>query len=154
MQRPPRDPKTPLLPYPVLLRTGLVTLMMLAGALWLFSWEMGRSHATLAAARTAVVNVIVLVEIVYLFNCRSLTQPCFSRGFFSNRWVFAGAFAMLAAQLVFTYAPVMNRLFHSAPLDGASWLRIGGVALAVVTVVEVEKWLRFGRGRGAHAVPT
>lgn len=60
---------------------------------------------------------------------------------------------MLGAQLLLTYAPVMNRLFHTAPISGQSWLRIAGVAAVAFTVVEVEKWLRFGRGRGAHALP-
>ena len=59
---------------------------------------------------------------------------------------------MVAAQLCFTYAPVMNRLFHSAPVSGASWLRILGVAAVVFVVVETEKWLRFGRGRGEQSL--
>ncbi len=35
MKRPPRRPKQPLLTKPLLMRTGLVTLLMLSGALWL-----------------------------------------------------------------------------------------------------------------------
>jgi cation-transporting ATPase F len=153
MRRPPRNPGQPLLTRPLLMRSGLVALAMLAGALWLFAWEMSRAGSTLPAARTAVVNVIVLVETVYLFNCRSLNRGCFSAGFFSNPWAFAGAFAMLGAQLLFTYAPVMNRLLHSAPLSGGCWLRIAGIAGAVFILVELEKWLRYGRGRGDHALP-
>jgi len=95
----------------------------------------------------------VFVEVAYLFNCRSLHRPCFSEGFFSNRWVFVGAFTMFGAQLAFTYTPVMNRLFHTAPLTGEAWLRIGGVAALVFFIVELEKWLRYGRGRGTHALP-
>ena len=43
-----------------------------------------------AAARTAVVNVIVMVEIFYLLNCRSLTRSMYSLGVFSNKWILAG----------------------------------------------------------------
>jgi hypothetical protein len=60
---------------------------------------------------------------------------------------------MVVAQLLFTYAPPMNRLFHSAPMDAGAWLRIAAVAAASFLVVETEKWLRFGRGRGDHVVP-
>jgi hypothetical protein len=42
-------------------------------------------------------------------------------------------------------------LFHTAPLDAASWLRIAVVAAVVFAVVELEKWLRFGRSRGDTA---
>lgn len=38
-----------------------------------------------------------------------------------------------------TDTPVMNQLFHSAPISGASWLRILLVAAAVFIVVELEK---------------
>jgi magnesium-transporting ATPase (P-type) len=126
---------------------------MLAGAYWLFTWEMKVEGETIDAARTAVVNVIVLVEIAYLFNCRSLSHSAFSLGFLSNPWAVAGGLAMVAAQLLFTYAPVMNTLFHSAPLAAESWLRIAVVALAVFVVIEIEKWIRYGRGRDEHAVP-
>jgi magnesium-transporting ATPase (P-type) len=153
MRRPPRDPKRPLLTFALVMRTGLVSLVMLGGAYWLFFWEMAVEGETLAAARTAVINVIVAVEIAYLFNCRSLNHSFLSIGPLSNRWALAGASAMLAVQLLFTYAPVMNALFHSAPLSGASWMRIFSVAAAAFLVVEVEKWIRYGRGRGEHVLP-
>jgi hypothetical protein len=61
--------------------------------------------------------------------------------------------AMLAAQLLFTYTPVMNKLFHSAPISGESWLRIAAVAAVAFAVVELEKWIRFGRHSASHAIP-
>jgi len=100
-----------------------------------------------------VVNVIVLIEAVYLFNCRSLNHSVFAIGLFKNRWAIAGALGMIGAQVLFTYTPVMNKLFYSAPIGAASWLRIVGVAGVVFVVVEVEKWIRFGRGRGEHSLP-
>ena len=153
MSRPPRDPKRPLLTYALLMRTGLVTLIMMAGALWLFFWEITIAGETVAEARTAVINVIVLVEIAYLFSCRSLSHSVFALGWCTNGWAIAGSLAMLGAQLLFTYAPGMNRLFHTAPISGASWLRIVGVAAVAFAAVELEKWIRLGRRRGEHAIP-
>ncbi len=153
MRRPPRNPKQPLLTIPLVMRTALVSLIMVAGGLGLFLWELRIEDAGLAAARTTVVNVIVLIEAIYLFNCRSLSHSAFVLGLWSNRWAVGGALGMVAAQLLFTYAPTMNRLFHSAPIDGAAWLRIVGVAVLVFVVVEFEKWLQFGRGRGEHSLP-
>ena len=153
MTRPPRDPKRPLLTVSLLARTALISLIMLAGAFWLFFWELRAEGETEAAARTAVINVIVVVEITYLFSCRSLHHSIFTIGWLANRWAVAGALAMLGAQLLFTYAPVMNLLFHSAPIGGESWLRIIGVAVAAVGIVEFEKWIRFGGRRSTHAIP-
>ncbi len=153
MSRPPRDPKRPLLTFPLIMRTGLVSLIMVIGGLSVFLWELRIEQVGIVAARTAVINVVVLVQIVYLFNCRSLHHSVFAIGLFTNRWTILGALAMLGAQLLFTYAPVMNTLFHSAPLAAESWLRIAGVAAMAFSSVEFEKWIRFGGGRGQHAIP-
>ena len=153
MSRPPRDPKRPLLTFPLIMRTGLVSLIMVIGGLSVFLWELRIEQAGIVAARTAVINVVVLVQVVYLFNCRSLHHSIFALGLFTNRWTLVGALAMVGAQLLFTYAPVMNNLFHSAPLAAESWLRIVGVAAIAFAAVEFEKWIRFGRRRSEHAVP-
>jgi Ca2+-transporting ATPase len=145
MTRPPRDPKRPLLTFALIMRTGLVSLIMLIGAFWLFFYEKSAAGESEAAARTAVINVIVLVEIAYLFSCRSLTRSQFSIGWFTNRWVIIGTLGMVAAQLAFTYVPVMNTLFHTAPLGTEAWGRIAFVALVAFIAVEFEKWIRFGR---------
>ena len=142
MRRPPRDPQQPLLTLPLLMRTGLVTLLMLVGAYFLFHFEQQVEATSLAEARTIVVNTIVLVEVFYLLNCRSLIRSAWSGGFFGNRWLFAGIGGMLALQILFTHAPIMNRLFHSAPVSAEAWLHSALVGLAVFCVVEVEKWVR------------
>jgi len=153
MDRPPRPPKKPLITVPLLMRTGMVSLIILSGAFWLFFYEMNMAGETLTQARTAVINVIVIVEMGYLFNCRSLHRSFFAGGLFSNPWAFVGASAMLLAQLLFTYTPVMNYLFHTAPLSAESWGRIAVVALISFLAVEFEKKIRFSGKRGAHAVP-
>ena len=153
MARPPRDPKRPLLTGSLLMRTVLLSVVMLAGAFWLFFWELEAEGKSEAAARTAVINVIVVVEITYLFSCRSLHHSIFAIGWLANRWAVGGSLAMLGAQFLFTYAPVMNTLFHTAPINAGSWLRIAGVAVVAVAIVEFEKWIRYGGRRGDHAVP-
>ena len=153
MARPPRDPKRALLTEALLFRTCLLALVMLVGAFWLFFWELEAEGKSEAAARAAVINVIVVVEITYLFSCRSLHHSIFAIGWLANRWAVGGSLAMLGAQFLFTYAPVMNTLFHTAPINAGSWLRIAGVAVVAVAIVEFEKWIRYGGRRGDHAVP-
>ncbi|WP_447863315.1 cation-transporting P-type ATPase [Nitrospira calida] len=141
MRRPPRDPQQPILTGTLAERIVLVSALMLAGAYGVFLWEHQRT-ASLEAARTAAVNVFVLVELFYLFNCRSLDHTMFHIGVFSNPWIWRGVAAMLALQLLLTYAPPMNRLFHTSPIDGPAWVLILAVAVAVYLIVGVEKWIR------------
>jgi Ca2+-transporting ATPase len=89
-----------------------------------------------------------MVELFYLFNCRSLTKSFFELGFFSNLWVFGGASIMLVLQLLFTYVPAMNLMFHSKPISLESWMYILAVATFTLFVVGMEKWfVRRRRGK-------
>jgi magnesium-transporting ATPase (P-type) len=152
MRRPPRDPHQPILTYPLFMRTGLVTLLTLAGAFGAFLWEREVRGTSLASARTAVVTVIVMVDVFYLLNCRSLLRSPFEVGMLGNRWVFVGIAAMVLAQALFAHAPALNRLFGTAPLDGAAWLYALGIGVASYLVVEIEKRLRLRSGEG-HVEP-
>jgi Ca2+-transporting ATPase len=155
MDRPPRDPRQAILTFPLFMRAAFVSILMLAGAFGLFLWELHVEKGTLAEARTVVVNAIVIVEGFYLLNCRSLTRSTLSAGLFSNLWLVAGLVAMVIAQLLFTYTPTMNRLFHSAPISLDAWLRIAAIGIAVYLAVGFEKWLRLGREtHPRHGAPT
>jgi Ca2+-transporting ATPase len=141
MHRPPNDPGTPILTGPLKWRIGLVSAMLLMGAFGLFEWELSNG-ASLAEARTVAVNVFIMGELFYLFNCRSLTKSMFALGVFSNLWVIGGVGTMLALQMLFTYLPAMNYLFHSAPIGLRSWGLILAVSITMYAVIGLEKWLR------------
>ncbi|HSW62281.1 MAG TPA: cation-transporting P-type ATPase [Dissulfurispiraceae bacterium] len=141
MTRPPRDPKAPILTRVLVWRLFIVGLLLLAGAFGLFEWELRRGTAV-AEARTVAVNLFVLVQLFYLFNCRSMTQSMFRVGFFSNPMLFGGVAIMLLLQLMFTYLPAMNLMFQSAPISLDAWGRILAVSVIAFFVVGIEKWLR------------
>ena len=145
MDRPPRDPARPLLTGRLVMRTVLVGWIIVGGGLWLFDDQITRSGETVEVARTTVVNTIVMVETAYLFSCRSLGHSLFHVGLFTNKFALAGAASMILLQGFFTYAPVMNRLFQSVPLEADTWLGIAGVAVISFVAVEIEKQLRFRR---------
>lgn len=141
MSRSPRDPKTPILTGILMWRLLLVGFLLLVGAFGLFEWEL-MMGADIAEARTVAVNVFIIVQLFYLFNCRSLTQSMFSLGFFSNPPLFGGAVVMLIFQMMFTYLPTMNLMFHSSPIGFGAWGRIVAVAIIVSFIVGSEKWFR------------
>jgi len=141
MRRPPRDPKSPILTGVLIGRILLVSLVMLVGAFGSFEWALGKGDSD-AYARTVAVNVIVMVELFYLVNCRSLTKSMFQIGVFSNRWIWVGVGSMVTMQLLFTYAPFMNRFFHSTPIGWDAWWRILLTAVVAFAIVELEKWAR------------
>lgn len=141
MSRPPRDQATPIFDRVMFMRTGLVSAIMLAGSYWVFFTLQGQGESV-AEARTAVVNTVVAVAASYLLSCRSLRRSLFSLGWWGNPRLLLGIGLTALLQLAFTYLPPMNQILQTAPLDLHVWIRILGVALLALCVVEFEKHLR------------
>jgi magnesium-transporting ATPase (P-type) len=148
MRRPPRRPDAPILTGELIFRIALVGLLLLIGSFGLFEWALHRG-ASEAEARTIAINVFAVGQSFYLLNCRSLRFSMFRLGLFSNPWVWAGIAAMIGAQLLFTYLPVMNWLFHTAPIGWTDWLHIVLVGLLIYLVIGAEKALRLRWETGA-----
>ena len=119
----------------------MVSALLLAGAFGLFIWHRWEG-GSIEEARTIAVNVFVMGELFYLYNCRSLTKSMFAVGFFSNPWIIAGPFLMVILQLLFTYVPQMNAMFHSAPIGLYAWGKILVISSIIYSVVGIEKWIR------------
>ncbi|MCM2289048.1 MAG: HAD-IC family P-type ATPase [Sulfuritalea sp.] len=141
MHRPPRPPAAPVLDGVLIGRIVLVGVLMLAGAFGMFLLALDRGQ-TMAEARTIAMNVFVAIEIVYLFNCRSLRLPVTAVAAFSNPWVWAGAGLQLVLQLAITYWAPLNAAFATAPIDARAWGEIAAIALAAMLIIEFEKRLR------------
>ncbi len=139
MQRPPRPPREPLITRLLLVRLAYVTVLMIAAAFFVFEWELARG-ASLDAARTATVNMLVIGELVYLFNCRRFVASSLNwSGLTGNRIALAVAAPLLALQLLLTYEPTLQSLFGTAALDAPAWALIVALALAKFLAVEAEK---------------
>ncbi len=142
MNRPPRTPDTSLLSGELIFRIALVGLLLLIGSFGLFEWALSRG-ASLPEARTIAVNVFAVGQSFYLLNCRSLRYSMFHLGVFSNPWIWGGIAAMTAAQLLFTYLPLMNQLFHTAPISIIDWMSIMAVGLVIYLIIGAEKMIRL-----------
>ncbi|MCX2949140.1 cation-translocating P-type ATPase [Lentzea sp. NEAU-D7] len=144
MSRPPLPPSLPLLTRQLVGRIVFVSAILLACSFGAFRWQLA-SGATLDVARTVAVNVFVGAQIAYLVNCRSLEKWRPSTG--PNRWLWVGIALTVGLQLLLTYVPFMNDLFHTAPLGWQPWLVVFMLSTAAYVVVELEKWRqRHGRG--------
>jgi magnesium-transporting ATPase (P-type) len=139
MARSPRPPAEPLLTPLLLLRIGYVSALMVAMTFAVFEWQLARG-LPLEAARTAAVNMLVLGELVYLFNARHFVTSSLARDtLYGNPVAFWMALLLLAMQLAFTHAPPMQAVFKTVPLDAAAWAVVAALALVKFGLVELEK---------------
>jgi cation-transporting ATPase F len=150
MQRRPRAATASILNRTLAARTALVSLAVGVAAFGCFEWAQLHGLSD-EASRTIAVNTIVVVEVGYLFACRSLSLPSWRLGLFSNPGVWLGAGGMLAVQLALTYVPLMNRFFHTAPIDPWWWGVMTGIGAIVFLLAETKK--AWSARRGAAATP-
>jgi Ca2+-transporting ATPase len=144
MNRPPREPNEPILTTSLVVRIIIVGTLLCVGALLFFELAL-QNGRTDAEARTIAVNIFVLGELFYLFNCRSLRYSMFKIGLFSNPLIWLGVSGMLALQVLYTYLPFMNVAFHSAPLTLADWGISCVPGLIIYAVIGLLKYWRYGR---------
>jgi magnesium-transporting ATPase (P-type) len=141
MSRPPRPADAPLLSPFLLWRVALVSMLFMGAGLAVFfnALERGRD---LEAARTLVVNTIVVLEIFYLFNVRYLHAPSITlRGVLGTKPVLLAIGAVVIAQFLFTYAAFMQTWFKTRPVAFAEGLAIVGIGVALLVLLEGEKAL-------------
>ncbi|MCC6303161.1 MAG: cation-transporting P-type ATPase [Gammaproteobacteria bacterium] len=153
MRRRPRDPRESLLSWFFVWRVLMVSLLIMAGTLGLFLWELGRG-AALETARTIAVNTVVVAEMFYLLCSRYIHRSVLSReGLLGNRYVLIAIAACVLLQIAYTYAGPLQRIFHSTALNTEEWLRVIGAGALIFVFAELEKAvIRAWRNRGQTPV--
>ncbi|SFR81499.1 plasma-membrane calcium-translocating P-type ATPase [Marinobacter daqiaonensis] len=142
MARPPRPRSESLLEGFVLWRVVLVSLLFLTGIFAAWAWGMARSGDT-EFARTMAVNTLVAMEVFYLFAVRYLDSASMTlRGVLGTPIVLGALAAVVVLQALFTWLPLFNAIFGSAPVDLAGLTFSVAAGVTVLMLLELETWLR------------
>jgi len=139
MRRAPRNPKEPLLSWFFIWRVLMVSVLMMAGALGLFLWEL-KNGAALETARTMAVSAIVVAEMFYLLSSRHIFKPVLSKdGLFGNRYVLLAIGACAVLQAAFVYWEPLQTVFKSTALSPEESGRVFFAGAILFVFVEAEK---------------
>ncbi|MBN1824517.1 MAG: cation-transporting P-type ATPase [Endomicrobiales bacterium] len=140
MQRLPMDPQMPIITRSLVFRIVYFGTLLTVAVFGLFEYELSMG-ASEPQARSVAATMLVIGELFYLFNCRSLTGSVLSVGLFSNPLAILGAFFMLFFQVLFVHLPVMNGFFHTSPISLESWTRITVFGIALYVFVGIQKYI-------------
>jgi Ca2+-transporting ATPase len=140
MKNPPRPMKQPILTGSLIFRICLVGALLCAGSFGFFQWALDEGQNE-RVARTMAVNIFVMGELFYLFNCRSLRHSFIKVGVFSNPFFWLGILIMVGLQAAFTHLPFMNAAFHSRPLSLLQWAICVGNGIVIYGIIEIEKFI-------------
>jgi magnesium-transporting ATPase (P-type) len=148
MKRPPRSPNEPLFNKFVAFRVFFVSVLMTTGTIALFNlqYSSGLSDGLAAPdaqakAQTISVTFVIIFQIFYMLNCRSLKDSIQKIGWFSNPVVYVGIASVLLLQVVFIYVPFMQSIFGTKPLEPVDLLWATGFGFAVFPIIGIEKWI-------------
>lgn len=139
MKRKPRDPRTGIFTRPV------VTLMVLGGIwstlinLGLFTWALN-SGRSISEAMTMTFVSLVLIQFFKAYNFRSDRHSVLNKPF-ANKWLNTAILWEVALLLVIIYVPFLHDAFGTYYLPLVDWLIIGGLAVTIVPVLELAKWM-------------
>ena len=145
MERPPRDPKEPIMSRLLWERTVIVGLLISVGVVYNFQLALNEGPS-LEKARTVAVTTMVFFQFFQAWNSRSELQSIFKISPFTNPLLFFSLIAAFFAQLSVIYVPTLQWIFRTEPITMSEWLQILMVSATVVLVVEIDKWIR----RRAH----
>jgi Ca2+-transporting ATPase len=148
LMRPPRGPHEGVLSRTLWERTVLAGLVMGAGTLVMFRWEL-HSTGSLTEARTVALSTMVLFQVFQAGNARSERVSLLHLRPWSNPFLFVATAAALALHVAALYLAPTQYVLRVEPVDAAAWLRIVAVATTIVAAVEVHKALR----RSRHSEP-
>jgi NAD(P)-dependent dehydrogenase (short-subunit alcohol dehydrogenase family) len=128
-----------LLPGILVWRVVFVSLVTAAFAFALDVWATSRGLGA-AETRTIVVNAVVAMGVGYLFAARQSRGTGFSaEGLRGTPAVWIGIITVAVAQSLLTWAPLMNRVFGTAPLGLIETAACIGAGAALLVLVEIEK---------------
>ena len=106
-----------------------------------YEWLLAKGVSQ-AVASTMMINVVVLSKIFYLFNIRT-SQPVISKSFFSNPKAFVIILIMIVLQLILTYVPFMQSLFHTSEMPIILWGISIASGIVILIITEIDKLLRL-----------
>jgi len=141
MDEKPRSLKEPILNHLGLSLIGIISVSSAIGALFLFN-HLYSVHSNAVEGRSIVFASFAINSMVYIFAYRSMRQPLFRMNRLTANMplVWAVLAGLVMAILPFLIPGVRN-LLVIVPLTFVEWLEVAGIALGLLTAVEIGKWI-------------
>jgi Ca2+-transporting ATPase len=141
MDKKPKSLKEPILSHLGLSLIGIISVSSAAAVLFLFH-HLYSAHGNPVEGRSIVFASFAVNSMVYIFAYRSMRQPLFRMNKLSaNMPLVWAVLAGLGMAVLPFLIPGLRDLLGLVPLTFGEWLEVAGIALGLLAVVEVGKWI-------------
>jgi P-type Ca2+ transporter type 2C len=141
MDEKPRSLKEPILNNLGLSLIGIISVSSAIGALFLFN-HLYSVHGNATEGRSIVFASFAINSMIYIFAYRSMRMPLFRMNKLTANMplVWAVLSGLVMAVLPFLI-PGLRKLLGIVPLTFPEWMTVAGIALGLLAVVEIGKWI-------------
>ena len=141
LDHPPRPPNEGIFNRQMIRQTLISGLAMalIAFVLW---YQLLASGRAVEAARNELLLLMVLLENVHVFNCRSERVSAFKVPLSRNWLLIAGVLTAQGVHILAMHLPWMQTLLGVSPLSWFAWLELAVLALGLLLVMEILKWFQ------------
>ena len=141
MRRPPRKPTEGVFNRLMVEQTLLSGLVMGIISYGSWAWMMAQGWPQ-GTARNTVLMLMVLLQNIHVFNCRSEYESAFRVPLSRNRVLVAGVLAAHGLHILALHLPFMQAALRTEPISLARWGMLLLLSLPLLLVMEIYKRLR------------
>lgn len=142
LKRPPRDPSEPIFNRLMITRVVIAGLTIFAITLAVYITALERFAYTVAEARNLTLLQLVLFGNIIALNSRSENRSFFQQHLMKNPVLIYGIIAAQGLHIAAMYIPGLSDVLRIQPVSFAEWAILLGLALVLMVVIELEKWVR------------
>ncbi len=141
MKRHPREPGEGIFNRLMIQQTLVSGLFM--GAVTLGAWfYLMSSGWEVAEARNILLLLMVLLQNLHVFNCRSERESAFKIPINRNYILIFGIIAAQGLHMISLYMPFMRDLLETSPVKFSNWIILLLIACSIIAVMEIFKAIK------------
>lgn len=141
LRRQPRPPRQPVFDRLMLERTVVAAIVMSGVGFSAFCWMIENAGWDEARSRNILLLLMVLFQNLHIGNCRSETRSAFLLSPLTSPILLTGTLAAFSVHMLAMHVPFTQRILGVAPIDLSTMAILIGLALSIVLVMELHKWL-------------
>ncbi|MBM3324255.1 MAG: HAD-IC family P-type ATPase [Calditrichaeota bacterium] len=140
MKRRPRRPDEKISDSRMISQTLVSGLTIASVAFAFWAWMIHGQGIDEPLARNNVLLLMVLLQNVHVFNCRSESISAFKIPIRRNIILIFGVLVAQTVHILSMQLPFMQAVLSTQPIKLAQWVAILGMAMIILVVMEIFKW--------------
>lgn len=140
----PRKPKESIF-NKELLQEIIVSGLIIGGVIFVVWFLMIKKYnMDIDVARGYIMALMVFIQNIHVFNCRSEHKSAFAIPIKNNKLIFIGVLISIALQIIVMETPILSSILHTVSVPMIHLVYLFLIALSILVVIEIYKKINNG----------